>query len=145
MKSKKHSAFVLQGILTEASSEWRPQAPYQRTTPASQHQVARALKGVWEQLCFISIYFVSINKMCPKISEKPKRLFWESESVQNFFHINYSNLICLTSFCLTKCFIGMLYVQIGETSQSFILWIYIFFVYNHIKHVHWPSVCQALF
>ena len=44
---------------------------------ASQHQATRALKCVCEHLCCISILFcVFLGKTCPKVSEKPKKVYF---------------------------------------------------------------------
>lgn len=71
--------FVLPGVLTEAACGPSSETGLLKFSPWSltRHPV----------LC-LDLRYTSLSKMRPKISEKPKRLFFGSESTQKFSHIN---------------------------------------------------------
>lgn len=39
-------------------------------------------------MLFLNLFYETVSNICPKVSEKPKRLFWGSGDAQETFHIN---------------------------------------------------------
>lgn len=53
---------------------------------SASRRAARALNCVWGHLCFIPYLFCAfIRKMCPKVSEKPKRLYFALGTLKKFY------------------------------------------------------------
>lgn len=94
---------LLEAVHTPGSKSCLPQEPHS----ASQPQIARASNWVCE--LYHTLFWPSVNKMCPKISENPKRSYFSGLGMlKNFLiwvsgtcSLLYATLACLRVYSNT--------------------------------------------
>lgn len=88
---------LLEAVHTPGSKSCLPQEPHS----ASQPQIARASNWVCE--LYHTLFWPSVNKMCPKISENPRRSYFSGLGMLKNFLIQVSgtcSLLYATLACL---------------------------------------------
>lgn len=68
--------------------EWPRQVPSQNHTLHLKIRPPEFLRCLWASALYVDLFWASVNKMCSKVSENPKRWYLESGNTQKIFHIH---------------------------------------------------------